>query len=48
MLRELDAETIVVSFPCGRHYRNEAAFVDAVEAGIGVGQDNSDAFVLIL
>lgn len=46
-LREIDAEAIVVSFPCDHHYRNEAAFVDAVEAGIGVAQDNSDAIVLL-
>jgi mannose-1-phosphate guanylyltransferase len=26
MLRELDPEAIVVSFPCDHHYRNEAAF----------------------
>jgi len=40
MLRELDAEAIVAAFPCDHHYRNEHAFLDAVEAGILVARDN--------
>jgi len=47
MLRELDAEAIVAAFPCDHHYRNEHAFLDAVEAGILVARDNSDAIVLL-
>jgi mannose-1-phosphate guanylyltransferase len=47
MLRDLDSEAIVAAFPCDHHYRNEAAFVETVEAGIGVAQDNSDKIVLL-
>jgi mannose-1-phosphate guanylyltransferase len=47
MLRELDAEAIVASFPCDHHYRHEAAFLDIMEAAIEIARDNSDAIVII-
>lgn len=46
-LRELESEAIVAAFPCDHHYRNERAFLDAVEAGIVVARSNSDAIVLL-
>lgn len=46
MLRNLDSEAIVAAIPCDHHYRNEAAFVNAVAAGIGVAQDTSDIVLL--
>ena len=47
MLRELDAEAIVALFPCDHHYRDDAAFLNVVQAGIGVAQENSEEIVLV-
>ena len=47
MLRDLDSEAIVAAFPRNHHYSNEAAFLDVIEAGILVAQNNSDAIVLL-
>ncbi|HTF71489.1 MAG TPA: sugar phosphate nucleotidyltransferase, partial [Edaphobacter sp.] len=47
MLRDLDSEAIVAAFPCDHHYSNEAAFLDAIEAGILAARNNSDAIVLL-
>lgn len=47
MLRDLDAEAIVVALPCDHHYCNEAAFLDVIEAGILAARNNADAIVLV-
>jgi mannose-1-phosphate guanylyltransferase len=47
MLRELDPAAIVALLPCDHHYYREGAFLDVLDAGIGVANDNSDAIVLI-
>jgi len=47
MLRELDADAIVAAFPCDHYYRNEHAFLDVIEAGILIAQDDSDSIVLL-
>ncbi|MGH9627942.1 MAG: hypothetical protein ACRD7E_06330, partial [Bryobacteraceae bacterium] len=47
ILRELDAQAIVASFPRDHHYRHEAAFLNVMEAANGVARDNSDAIVII-
>lgn len=47
MLRDLDAEAMVAAFPCDHHYSNEAAVLNAIEAGIAAARNNSGAIVLL-
>ena len=47
MLRDLDPEAIVATFPCDHHYSHEAAFLNAIEAGMLAARNNFDAIVLI-
>jgi mannose-1-phosphate guanylyltransferase len=47
MLRGLDPEAVVAAFPCDHHYRDEAAFLDVVGAGIEVARSRFDAIVLV-
>jgi mannose-1-phosphate guanylyltransferase len=47
MLRDLDPEAIVATFPCDHHYSDEAAFLNVIEAGMLAARNNFDAIVLI-
>lgn len=47
MLRDFDPEAIVAAFPCDHHYSDEAAFLNVIEAGIGVARSSLDAIVLV-
>jgi mannose-1-phosphate guanylyltransferase len=47
MLRDLDPEATVVTFPCDHHYSDEAGFLRVIEAGILTARKAPDAIVLI-
>ena len=46
MLLKQEANAVVAFVPCDHHYHNEAAFLNAVEAGIQAAE-NSDSIVLL-
>jgi len=47
MRRDLDPDVIVAAFSCDHHYSDEAAFLNAIEAGMLAARNNPDAIVLI-
>lgn len=47
MLRGMDPDAVVAAFPCDHHYRDEAAFLGVIEAGIEIARSSFDAIVLV-